>query len=188
MLLTDCYQSITENWYNEESWHILYECLRSYIAHYQRNHSMYPRAILFESDESLIDTAFAWLWQSRRYRPFDTIAGMLAYTKRVAITTLHNTVHYGERYKELSSEKRDEPIDTNALLRDIEEYADIRRYLTLESGVRRRRVGYLIYYCGMKPRDIVRWLPHEFKEQQEVVHHRRMLLMHIRKGIHQVVS
>ena len=41
---------------------------------------------------------------------------------------------------------------------------------------RERRLAYLLYHCGLRPREIVRFLPQEWSEIQEIYRLRRDIL------------
>ncbi len=41
---------------------------------------------------------------------------------------------------------------------------------------RELRLAYLLYHCGLKPREIVRFCPQEWSDVQEIYHLRRNIL------------
>ncbi|MFL5592033.1 MAG: hypothetical protein ACJ8DI_30880 [Ktedonobacteraceae bacterium] len=56
---------------------------------------------------------------------------------------------------------------------------DIQGFLPDE---RERRVAYLLYYCGLKPRDIIVRCSHEFKDVQEIYHLNHNVVKRLRRN------
>jgi len=47
--------------------------------------------------------------------------------------------------------------------------------------VRERRAAYLLFHCGLKPRDIVRYCPQEFTQVSEIYRLRRNILLRLQR-------
>jgi hypothetical protein len=51
----------------------------------------------------------------------------------------------------------------------------------LASNEREQRLAYLLFYCGLKPREIIDFCPSEFTDLQEIYHLFASLLKHFNK-------
>jgi hypothetical protein len=50
---------------------------------------------------------------------------------------------------------------------------------TMLSNARERRLAYLLFHCGLKPREIVRFCPREFSDILEIYHLRCTLMVRL---------
>ena len=51
---------------------------------------------------------------------------------------------------------------------------------------REQRLAYLLYHCGLKPREIVRFCPQEWSDIQEIYHLRRNLMERLLRNADQL--
>ena len=57
---------------------------------------------------------------------------------------------------------------------------------TMLPGQREQRLAYLLYHCGLKPREIVRFCPQEWSDVQEIYHLRRSILERLMRNVDQL--
>jgi len=57
---------------------------------------------------------------------------------------------------------------------------------TLMPGQRERRLAYLLYHCGLKPREIVRCCPQEWSDVQEISRLRHIILERLLRHANQL--
>ncbi len=57
---------------------------------------------------------------------------------------------------------------------------------TMLPGQREQRLAYLLYHCGLKPREIVRFCPQEWSDVQEIYHLRRSILERLMHNVDQL--
>jgi hypothetical protein len=53
-------------------------------------------------------------------------------------------------------------------------------------GRREQRLIHLFFYCGLKPREIVRFCPQEFSDVREVYSLRRNIYEQLLRNVHQL--
>ena len=155
---------------DNEAWIALQEQFRDNVLYWLRCHAKRQVALQIETEQSYVDDTFArlWHWGRNRKLEFRSLAGAL---KFLHLCLNSSVVDYLRRYmyKEhvplqeygLSSASRqeEEGYDRRALWKEIQ------RILT---NPRERRVIFLVYYEGLKPREIVRLYPEEFADVKEV--------------------
>jgi len=73
----------------------------------------------------------------------------------------------------------DEPVSMDELAHDSEMWRSVQSLLTDE---RERRVMYLLYYCGLKPREIVERCPQEFQDAKEIYRLNHNILDRLRRN------
>ena len=57
---------------------------------------------------------------------------------------------------------------------------------TMLPGQREQRLASLLYHCGLKPREIVRFCPQEWSDVQEIYHLRRSILKRLMHNVDQL--
>ena len=57
---------------------------------------------------------------------------------------------------------------------------------TMLPGQREQRLASLLYHCGLKPREIVRFCPQEWSDVQEIYHLRRSILERLMHNVDQL--
>ena len=123
------------------------------------------------SEEQYVAQVFARCWQAAGERQVDvqTLADVLRYLRvslnGVVLVTLRASAHPGEMPLE-------EPGDagllgTGAAVKNEsgEVWEMLRKALP---GRREQRLAYLLFHCGLKPREIVHCCPGEFSDVQEI--------------------
>ncbi len=70
-----------------------------------------------------------------------------------------------------------------------DDYEDQDLWEVIESllqNERERRLAYLLYHCGLKPRDIVRYRPEEFSDVQEIYRLTRNIMERLLRNCDQI--
>ncbi len=57
---------------------------------------------------------------------------------------------------------------------------------TMLSNEREQRLAYLLFYCGLKSREIVRFCPQEFRDVQEIYRTRRSIMERLLRNADQL--
>ena len=153
----------------DESWSVLQHCFSETIRVWIRSHSNSDVALLRDSEESYIAQTFSRFWYAMRNQhvEFTTLSVALRYLHAtlsgILIDTLRSHLRMQAReapFPELSNEpSAGEPLDSQSLWESLE------RLLCDE---RERRIFYLLYYCGLKPREIVVRCSQEFDDVKEI--------------------
>lgn len=151
----------------DEAWSALHQCFSETIRVWIRSHL----ALLRDSEENYIAQTFSRFWYAVHHQhiAFTWLPAALSYLHAtlngVMTDTLRSHLRVCSREVPLpepglSNEPSvEEPLECESLWESIQ---------TLLFNERERRVIYLLYYCGLKPREIVLRCPQEFAEVKEI--------------------
>jgi hypothetical protein len=155
----------------DEAWSALQQCFSETIRVWIRSHPNRDLALLSDSEENYIAQTFSRFWYAMRSQQveFTTLPAALSYLHATLNGVMTDTLrsHLRARSREvpipepgLSNEpSTEESLESEHLWESIQ---------TLLYDERERRVFYLLYYCGLKPREIVSHCPQEFTEVKEI--------------------
>lgn len=155
----------------DEAWSVLQQCFSETIRIWILSHPSRDVALLRDSEENYIAQTFSRFWYAVRDRhlEFTTLSATLSYLRAtlsaIIIDTLRSHLRLCSREVPLS-----EPVLSNEPC--VEEppggenlWESIQALLLNE---RERRIFYLLYYCGLKPREVVIRCSQEFADVKEI--------------------
>lgn len=155
----------------DQAWSLLQQCLSQTIQAWIRRHSSRYMALLSDSEENLIAQTFTRFWYAvhDQHVEFTRLSAALYYLRATLNGVLIDTVrsHVRMQLREVSLPELDcsaeptpeEPIDGQNIWKSIE---------SLLVDERERRIAYLLYFCGLKPREIVIRCAKEFDDVKEI--------------------
>lgn len=161
-----------------QAWAALQQCLAEVVLSWLRAHPSWEVAVRLDSEEHYVAQAFERFWwattQSGQIQ-FRSVAAALRY--------LHASLH-GALIDTMRAYLRPKEIPLLELCESGEPWAEdssegqelwevIRRLLPNQ---REQRLAYLLFHCGLKPREIVRFCPQEFSSVEDVYRLRRTLV------------
>ncbi len=165
------------------AWEALQQCLSATVMCWLRRHPLREQASRFESDENYVAQAFArfWLAQAHHERlEFHSLAAALSYLRASLNGVILDTLRCYQRSKELPLPEPGwlgEP-----LVADEAEGGELWESIqNLLPTVRERRVAYLLFHCGLKPREMVQYCPREFGQVSEIYRLRRNILLRLQR-------
>jgi len=152
---------------------LLSETVRGWISEYPRK----EEACDLESEETYVDRAFArfYLLSVSQQREFSQLSAALQYLKvclsgvilwklrACSRTRAFPLPTFGDTGESTVVHATDNDIVWNILCR-------------LCKSVREQRLAYLLFQCGLQPRDIVNYYPQEFHDLREIVRVRYTIL------------
>lgn len=160
------------------AWEALQHCLRELVAGWVRCHPHREMAYRFDSEDNYVAQSFARFWQAmacRQQVEFSSMAAALAYLRASVNGAILDTLRAYSRPKEMPLLDADEAHEAGAAYQ--EEEGEVWEVIsTLLPDERERRVAYLLYHCGLKPREIIHYCPQEFSEIQEIYRLRRHII------------
>jgi DNA-directed RNA polymerase specialized sigma24 family protein len=122
--------------------------------------------------------AFARFWQATTVTQqveFETLAAAMWYLRASLHGAILDTLRAYARPKEVPLPESGEPGEP--FTEEPAEASEVWEVLqTMLTSQRERRLAYLLYHCGLKPREIVRFCPQEWADVQEIYHLRRTIL------------
>ena len=124
-------------------------------------------AYRLESEENYVAQAFERFWQATAFNKrveFSTLAAALQYLRASLNGAIMDMLRAYIRPREVSLPSPGEPLVEDRI--DDSEFWESLHMLL--SNPREQRVAYLLFYCGLGPREIVRFCPQEWSSVQEI--------------------
>jgi len=131
--------------------------------------------------------AFERFWQAtvQQRIVFKTLGGALAYLRASLYGAILDTLRTYSRPREVSlpepGEVGEPQVKDQAA--SLELWEVLRSMLPSE---REQRLAYLLYHCGLGPREIVRFCPQEWNDVQEIYRLRRTILERLLRNANQL--
>lgn len=160
---------------------LLQQCLSETIRTWIRSHPNGDLTLLHDSEENFIAQTFSRFWYAvhDQHVEFTTLSLALRYLRATLNGILIDTQRLQLRGVSLpkpgcSGElAAEEPIDAQNIWKIIE---------SLLFDARERRIAYLLYYCDLKPREIVIRCPKEFDDVKEIYHLRHTIVEQLQRN------
>ena len=153
----------------DKAWSTLQQCFGEIVRIWLRSHPSSDVALLRDSEENYVAQTFSRFWYAvrRQHIEFLSQQAALSYLRTTLNAVILDTLRYHTRTREVALPDPDiaEELvapDTNDghLLLDT-----LKKLLADE---REQRLAYLLYYCGLKPREIVIHCAAEFNDIKEI--------------------
>jgi hypothetical protein len=172
---------------DQDAWAGIQQCLGELVRGWLRSHPGREAACRWESEENYVALAFErfWLATTRQQVAFTTFAGALAYLCASLNGAMLDTLRAYSRPREV-------PLPLPGAwgephVEDQTDSGDLWEILqTILPNERERRLAYLLYHCGLKPREIVRFCPQEWSDVQEIYRLRRNILERLLRNADQL--
>lgn len=152
---------------DQEAWICMQDCLGGVVRGWLHRHPSREAACRLESEENYVAQAFErfWLATTLTHRvEFKTLAAALQYLRASLNGAILDTLRTYSRSREAPLPEPGEPL--------VEEHADSSEVWevlqTVLSNEREQRLAYLLYHCGLGPREIVQFCPGEWSDVQEI--------------------
>jgi hypothetical protein len=167
----------------DQAWSLLQQCFSEPIRVWIRSHPGRDVALLYDSEENLIAQTFSRFWYAihEQHVEFTRFSAALLYLwatlNGILIDTARSHLCMQLRQVSLpelggSAEPTAEvPLDGQNIWKSIE---------PLLVDERERRIAYLLYFCGLKPREIVIRCANEFDDVKEIYRLNRNIIERLR--------
>jgi DNA-directed RNA polymerase specialized sigma24 family protein len=163
---------------DQEAWAWVQHCFGGVVLSWLRRHPQRAHACRLESEENYVAQAFERFWQATALNQrveFSTLAAALQYLRASLHGAILDTLRSYARPREISLPEPGEPGEPQ--MEDVTPGSEVWDILkTLLSNPREVRVAYLLFHCGLKPREIVHFCPQEFDDVREVYGLRRIII------------
>ncbi len=166
---------------NPYSMELLQQCLSAIVLRWMRRHPLRERACRFDSEENYVAQTFARFWQAyvlHEQLEFRTPAAALCYLRASLNSVVLDTLRTYLRPKEMPLPEpgwAGEPLTEDK--EDCGELWGIMQHLI--PNAREQRVAYLLFHCGLKPREIVHYCSQEFSKVSEIYRIRCNILLRL---------
>lgn len=155
----------------DEAWEALLRLLNEQVLIWLRAHPSYGIAMTYDSEENYSALTFARFWAAMREQRlcFSNLPTVLSYLRATLNSTVIDTIRSYMRVKCISL--LDPAVAEHVDLSIEETYDEDYTWLSIQSLLQNedeRQIMYLLYYCGLKPREIVARFPEQFRNVKEV--------------------
>jgi hypothetical protein len=169
---------------DSDAWEVLHQRFSSILLGWVRRHPQREAAYRCDNENNYVDRAFRRLW-TRTVRnkslEFNTLAGALRFLHTCLNSDIIDTLRAQLRPEEVPWPEpgfpeepfADDPDNAN------ERWEAIKSVLPNQ---REQKLAYLLYYCGLKPRQIVQFLPGEFSDVQEIFRLTRNIMDRLKRN------
>jgi hypothetical protein len=173
---------------DNDAWAHMQQCFGEIVLSWLRRHPRREEAYHFDSEENYVAQAFERFWQAttcNQKLAFSTVAAALQYLRASLNGAVLDTLRGYARIKEtplpepgfLGEPEAAESAEASELWEVIQ---------SMLPHAREKRLGYLLFYCGLKPRDIVRYCPQEFCDVREIYAIRRNIMERLTRSADQI--
>jgi hypothetical protein len=167
---------------DQEAWAAVQHCFGGMVRSWFRCHPSRETACHLESEDNYVAQAFERFWQtaaSSQQVEFSRLSAALQYLRAslqgAILDTLRDYARPGGVTLPESGEPRVEDSTGGYEVWDT--------LKTILSSSREQRLAYLLFQCGLKPREIVSYCPHEFSDIHEINRLRRNILERFRCNV-----
>ena len=162
---------------DQDAWLCLQQCFSELVLSWLRRHPRKEEAYRFDSEENYVASAFERFWLAtacNRQVEFSTLAAALKYLRASLNGAILDTLRACSRPKEAPLPEAGSPEEPG--VEDSVDSGELWELLReMFPGEREQRVIYLLFHCGLKPREIVHYFPGEFSDVREVYLIRRSI-------------
>lgn len=163
---------------DSHAWSALMEHFHGIVLSWVRRHPQREAVRDIDSEENFVALTFERFWRvtvRNKTLEFTTLAGALVFLRAcvnsVIIDTLRSQkeIPIPENFERIAPE----PDESN------QRWEVIKGFIP---NAREQRLAYLLYYCGLKPRQIVQLLPREFNDVHEIFRLTRNIIDRLRRN------
>ncbi|MGZ3642912.1 MAG: hypothetical protein ACXVCM_03585 [Ktedonobacteraceae bacterium] len=155
---------------NQEAWAWVQHCFGGMVRGWLRRHPQREVACRLESEENYVAQTFERFCQATAFNQqveFSTLAAALQYLRASLNGVILDMLRVYARPGAVLLPGSGEPGEP--LVEDNTENGEVWESLhMLLSNPREQRVAYLLFHCGLKPREIIRFCPQEWSDVQEI--------------------
>lgn len=168
--------------HDDGAWELLQQHFSPTVSSWMRRHPSREAAYRHDTEENYVALAFSRFWVAsvNNQLEFHSLAAALRFLHSCLNTAILDTFRGYSRPNFVPFP------DPGSYEEPVSEDADNKRefweaIMSLLPNPRERRVANLLYYCGLKAREIVLRCPDEFSDVQEIYRLRRNILERLRR-------
>jgi hypothetical protein len=173
---------------NQEAWVGVQHCFSGLVRGWLHRHPKRDIACRLESEENYVAQTFERFWQATaltRHVEFMTLAAALQYLRASLNGAILDTLRAYARPREVMLPETGEAGELQA--ESTSEQSEVWEALqTLLPDVRAKRLAYLLYHCGLKPREIIHFCPQEWTDIREIYRLKRSIIEQLLRNADQL--
>ena len=163
---------------NQEAWAWVQHCFGGMVRGWLRCHPKREVACRLENEENYVAQTFERFWQATAFNQrmeFSTLAAALQYLRASLHGAIQDMLRAYARPREISLPGPGEAGEP--LVEDNTDNSEVWESLhMILSNLREQRLAFLLFHCGLKPREIIRFCPQEWSDVQEIYRLRRNIM------------
>lgn len=168
------------------AWEYLQELFSDLVRRWLHLSPRHEVACRLDSEENYIAQAFERFWQATSQNQrveFKTTGGALQYLRACLQSVILDTLRSARRDREITPLMLD-TYEGSYEEGNMDSYELWETLLKIIQNTREQRLAYLLYHCGLKPREVVHFCPDEFCDVREVYVMRRNIVERLRRNAH----
>jgi hypothetical protein len=173
---------------NQEAWVGVQHCFSGLVRRWLHRHPKREVACRLESEENYIAQTFERFWQATaltRHVEFITLAAALQYVRASLNGVILDTLRTYARPREVTLPEPGEAGEP--YMEDVNGSSEVWETLqTMLPDEREQRLAYLLFHCGLKSREIMRFCPQEFSDVREIYRLRRSIMERLLRNADQL--
>jgi DNA-directed RNA polymerase specialized sigma24 family protein len=173
---------------DQEAWTWMQHCFSGLVLGWLYRHPSRETACRLESEENYVAQAFERFWQATTLTQrveFSTLAAALHYLHMSLNAAIIDSLRTYARSREVSLPEPGEAGEPYA--EDTSDSSEVWEVVkTMLPNEREQRLAYLLYYCGLKPREIVRFCSLEWSDVHEIYRLRRIIMERLLRNVDQL--
>ena len=163
---------------DQDAWLWMQQCFSELVLSWLSSHPKREAACELDSEENYIARTFERFWQATaltQHIEFNSLAGALHYLQTCLNGAVIDTLRANSLSKEIPLQEPNEPGELQS--EDNFESNDVWDNLkkVIPNG-KEQRLAYLLFHCGLKPRQILLFCPQEFSDLHEIYRLRSNLM------------
>ncbi|GAC1390326.1 MAG: hypothetical protein NVS4B11_05020 [Ktedonobacteraceae bacterium] len=161
---------------DQDAWALLYKLYTDTVCVWFRRHNSKDTASRYMKEEDYVDKTFERFWQAvRKSKPtFESLAGALSYLKLCLTSSIMDELRNHTRTNLTALPEYGYPDDPKFEVEDLYHEGELWEVLkSVLPSAKEQRLAYLLFYCNLKPREIIHNCPGEFADEQEIYSLRR---------------
>jgi hypothetical protein len=155
---------------DQEAWMWTQQCFGELVLFWLRRHPYREAACRKDGEQNYVAQTFERFWQATamtQHIEFNSFAGALQYLHACLNGTLLDTLRAYSRSREIPLPEPGDPGELQ--IEGVSESSEVWDTLkTVLADRNERRLAYLLFHCGLKPREIMRFCPDEFSNAHEI--------------------
>jgi hypothetical protein len=151
---------------DQDAWKAVQQCLCETVRGWLNRHPKREAACRLDSEDKYIAQAFARFHQAAVLQKieFSRLSSVLQYLRVSLNSVLLDTLRASSRPLVTLIPKR-KPCNSDMSTEESEVWEVLERVLL---DIREKRLAFLLFNCGLRPKDIVRTFPEEFHDAREI--------------------
>jgi hypothetical protein len=164
---------------DQDAWQAVQKCLGETVHGWLDRHPRREAACRLDKEEHYVTQAFERFSQATVHQQvaFSTLADALLSLRAYLNSALLDALRASSQSREILVPRHHEAEQPEATSSKQSEVWDMLKNMLPD--MREQRLVYLLFHCGLKPKDIVRTYPQEFQDVEEISYLRLRLIQRL---------